>query len=119
MDDMPTEVGHFHFAPEGRFEITFDTGTDRLQLAGQFLRIQPVDALSFTWMWQPPAPHSDVESLVTVTLAEDGPESRPATRLTLTHSQLDAPGMAERHRAGWRGSFTRLHRYLEEPSHEF
>jgi hypothetical protein len=36
------------------------------------------------------------------------------TELTPTHSRLEAPGMDDRHNAGWHGSFSRLAKYLED-----
>lgn len=110
MDGMPTTVNAFDFAVEGRFNIAFEVGPDVHQLLGQFLVIDAYTDLSFTWVWQPPAPHANVESHVAVSLNAVA----AGTALTLTHSRLDAPGMDERHQSGWLNCFTRLHTYLKE-----
>jgi uncharacterized protein YndB with AHSA1/START domain len=112
MDGMPTTVEALNFVPEGRFRIAFDVGGEILHLAGQFMVIQAYDNLSFTWVWQPPAPHANVESHVAVSLRETG----SITELTLTHNRLFAPGMSDRHRAGWLNCFSRLQQVLKENS---
>ena len=110
LDEMGTNIESFDFSPEGWFQIAFEFQGDLMRLKGQFLIIDPFDRLSFSWIWQQPAPHADVESHVLVSLqqTDDG------TNLTLTHSRLNAPGMLERHRAGWLGSFQRLQSEFKE-----
>ncbi len=110
LDEMPTTVEVFEFVPEGRFRIAFDVGDKIHHLAGQFMVIQAYDNLSFTWVWQPPAPHANVESHVAISLRETGSN----TELSLTHSQLYDPGMSDRHRAGWLNCFLRLQQLLKE-----
>ncbi len=110
LDGMPTNVERLDFAPEGRFRIAFEVGHEVYHLEGQFLIIQAYDSLSFTWVWLPPSPHANVESHVAVSFKEIG----ASTKLTLTHSQLNAPGMSDRHREGWRNCFSRLQQFLKE-----
>lgn len=110
MDGMPTTIDAFDFTPEGRFRIAFDIAGEIHHLAGQFMTIHAHENLSFTWVWQAPAPHANVESHVAVSLKDVGSN----TELTLTHSRLDAPGMSDRHRAGWLNCFSRLHQALKE-----
>ena len=110
MDDMPTTVEKLDFTPEGQFRIAFGVGSDVFHLNGQFLVIEAHDRLSFTWIWQAPAPHANVESHVTVTLKAVGSK----TEMTLIHSRLNAVGMVDRHRSGWLGSFARLNKTLQE-----
>nr|WP_255698865.1 SRPBCC domain-containing protein [Yoonia sp. I 8.24] len=109
-DDMPTTVEKLDFVPEGGFRIAFKVGDDVLHLNGQFLVIQAHDHLSFTWVWEAPAPHANVESHVSISLNTLGSK----TEMTLTHSRLDAAGMADRHRSGWLGCFARLNKTLKE-----
>jgi len=110
MDEMGTTIEEFEFVTEGWFKIAFDLGGNILRLSGQFLSIEAHDRISFTWIWQDPAPHAGVESHVLVELSQTGAN----TCLTLTHTRLDAPGMLERHREGWQGSFFRLRRDFKE-----
>lgn len=110
LDGMSTTVERLDFTPEGRFRIAFDVGDEIYYLTGQFLVIQAYDNLNFTWVWQPPSPHANVESYVVVSFKETG----ASTELTLTHSQLYAPGMNDRHREGWRNCFSRLQQFLKE-----
>lgn len=109
-EDIPVRVTTFHFAPEGRFEIEFDVGPETYHLTGQFTKIQAYDALSFTWIWRAPAPHSGIASHVSVRFDDQV----GGTRLSLSHIRLDADGMAERHKAGWHGCFERLRKALKE-----
>jgi len=110
MDNMVARVEVFQFAPGGRLRIFFDVAAETHPLEGQFLRIEAHDALSFTWVWRSPAPHADVESHVAVSLRDIA----TGTELKLVHSRLDAPGMSDRHSAGWQGCFSRLATYLED-----
>ena len=109
-DDMPTHVEIFDFKPERHFRIGFTVDDSAFYLTGQFLTIRPHHAISFTWMWEPPAPHAGIDSHVSVMLTQQD----DGTKLTLTHSRLDAEGMSERHSTGWTISLTRLRRLLKE-----
>lgn len=88
--------------PGGAFQIQMPGG----QVAsGRFVEVVPHRRLVFTWGWEgeaPPVPPGS--TTVTIELEPD----RAGTLLRLTHSGLEAPPVAEHHRAGWERYLERL-----------
>ncbi len=108
--EIITEVTEFAFHPEGRYRYVF-TLPDQSQIAvsGQFLKITQPTHLTFTWMWEEPDIHANIETHVAVTLKPDG----TGTALTLTHTNLTGADMSPRHASGWDGSLLRLQTLLD------
>jgi uncharacterized protein YndB with AHSA1/START domain len=77
-----------------RFEI--DENGVRFLVSGNYVTLEPPHRLAFTWScstWPDPA----VQSLVTVTIDQDGPE---ASLLTIEHALLPS-GLTGQHARGW------------------
>ena len=108
--DIAMSVETFLFRPEGRYRYAYrlEDGSI-LTVTGTFLVIDPPRTIAFSWCWEPPDPHAGIDSHVHITLTpvSDG------TLLELTHASLTAPGMPERHGAGWLGTLDRLQHHLE------
>jgi uncharacterized protein YndB with AHSA1/START domain len=88
--------------PGGRFKVSFETGDgERHEVGGVFREVVRNSRLVFTWAW-----HStpERESLVTVTLAEDG----DGTLLTLHHERFFDEKARDGHRRGWTGTLEKL-----------
>jgi len=86
----------------GRFWVSFNTEDgDFHKVGGTYREIFPHTRLQFTWAW-----HStpERESLVTVTIREDGDGSM----LTLVHEQFFDQAAAEGHERGWTGTLEKL-----------
>ncbi|MFO1043269.1 MAG: SRPBCC domain-containing protein [Planctomycetaceae bacterium] len=83
--DVVLVIDQFDFAMKGRyrFRYHFPDGTIS-KVNGQFLKIVRNESVEFTWTWEPPDPHANVQTLVTWQL-EDLPSG---TRLFVTHEQL-------------------------------
>lgn len=73
--------------------------------SGQFVEIDPNRRLVFTWGWEGEA--SAVPPGSTTVVIELEPEGT-GTRLSLTHSELAPPPVAEHHRQGWEQYLDRL-----------
>jgi len=74
-------------------------------VTGKFCSITPPNTVAFTWKWIGDHTYVDIETLVTMTLSEQGTE----TELTVLHEQLPAGEMLENHKGGWQGTLQRLH----------
>lgn len=74
------------------------------QVVGEYCALDPHDLIAFTWGWKEPDPHAGINTLVTMTLREQG----EGTELTVLHEKLPAGEMANRHREGWAGTLDRL-----------
>lgn len=86
----------------GRYRICFRSEDgERHEIGGSYLEIVPDRKLVFTWAW-----HTTPErqSLVTVSLAEDG----DGTRLTLTHEKFFDEAARDRHLSGWAAALGKL-----------
>jgi len=76
---------------------------DAFHLAGAFLAVEPAERLSYTFRWEPPDP-DDQETVVTLTLADDG----DATRVELVQGPFRTEARRELHAAGWRDTLDKL-----------
>jgi uncharacterized protein YndB with AHSA1/START domain len=90
----------------GRYHIVF-VGPDGEEhdVSGIYREVVANRKLVFTWAWRT---MPERESLVTVTLADDG----DGTLLTLTHEQFFDEPARDRHRSGWNGALDKLEQYL-------
>jgi uncharacterized protein YndB with AHSA1/START domain len=72
-------------------------------LAGEFLAVEPAERLSYAFRWEPPDP-DDQETVVTLTLAEEG----DSTRVELVQGPFRTGARRELHEAGWSDTLDRL-----------
>ena len=84
----------------GALHITMVDGDVRIEHTGEFLELERPTRLRFTWN----SPYTgDSPSVVTVTLAPDGEQ----TRLVLVHERLPADAVSS-HQGGWGSMVERL-----------
>lgn len=110
--DIGVNVINFDCEIGGRFTIAYslpDAGESVLR--GVFQEVITSELLVFTWCWDAPDQHANVESLVRVTFEELTPNS---CQVVITHTRLTADGSPQRHRAGWEASLARLVDYLTD-----
>jgi uncharacterized protein YndB with AHSA1/START domain len=74
-------------------------------VSGEYLDVDPVTRLAFTWRWD----GEEHESLVTMTLSETGDGG---TELVVVHARLPEADVAN-HAQGWNDCLDRLPGYLE------
>lgn len=79
------------------------------ELRGKFIQIDKPNLISFSWVWQKPDIHSDIESIVTWQLQEVDDE----TRLTVIHEGPNKE-FYDRHQAGWNGTLDRLSKVVAQ-----
>jgi uncharacterized protein YndB with AHSA1/START domain len=90
----------------GRYEVSFKTKDGEYhRVGGTYREVVPNSRLVFSWAW-----HStpERESLVTVTVAEDGEGSL----LTLHHEQFADETARDGHKRGWTGTLDKLEQFL-------
>lgn len=90
----------------GTFRVVMVGDGRRIEHTGEYLRLEPPHALSFTWVSAYTGPDA---SVVTVTLTARGEH----TLVQLSHERLSAAA-AESHRGGWGAILDRLGRVLTE-----
>lgn len=73
---------------------------------GVYRTIKRPEKLVFTWIWEPPTPGADVETLVTV----DFIETSSGTKVTLHHQKFVSQEICDRHQWGWNGTLDKLER---------
>lgn len=78
----------------GRFSIVMITPDREVPHAGTYLEIDPYSRLSFTWE----SPHSLDDSVVTIDLAEVGPNT---TEITLRQVKFRSEQARDGHVSGW------------------
>jgi uncharacterized protein YndB with AHSA1/START domain len=81
---------------------------EELWQSGVIREIQPPDRLVFTFTWDVEDGKPGQETVVTVTLEEDG----GGTLMTFRQSPFDSVENREGHRGGWSSSFDRLDEVL-------
>lgn len=91
----------------GRFRVVMIGDDMRIEHTGKYLEFDPPRLLSFTWQSPYTGP---VPSVVTVTLTEDGNQ----TRLVLVHERLPKD-QVEAHAGGWASMVERLETLLDLP----
>ena len=98
--DIELEVIEFEFRKGGCLHLEFgEHGSEKMVMRGEFIQINPISGLSFTWTWD--APHSDSGSLtlVEISIAARG----DTTDLTVLHSKLPTAEARTRYLQGWTG----------------
>lgn len=79
------------------------------RLRGVFREIKPPERLVFTWAWEDENGQLGHETLVTVTMVEQGAK----TKLTLHQAVFESVTSRDAHNAGWSESMLRLAAYVE------
>jgi uncharacterized protein YndB with AHSA1/START domain len=79
------------------------------RLRGVFREIKPPERLVFTWAWEDENGQLGHETLVTVTMTEQGSK----TKLTLHQAVFESVTARDAHNSGWSESMLRLAAYVE------
>jgi uncharacterized protein YndB with AHSA1/START domain len=74
-----------------------------------FREIKPPERLVFTWAWEDENGKLGHETLVTVTMTEQGSK----TKLTLHQAVFESVTARDAHNTGWTSSIERLAAYVE------
>jgi len=105
--------GHFNVSdwkPGSRWEHVRSDESGKVDLVGRVVEIDPPRRLTVTWGWPQDAEREDLHSRVTFELEQVGPQSR----LTVTHSDLEAGSDMDRGiRGGWPAVLSNLKTLLE------
>jgi uncharacterized protein YndB with AHSA1/START domain len=92
----------------GRYRIAMQPPEgDLFYLHGEFHEVDPPARVSYTFVWEPPAP-DDRETLVTLVLEDRGEQ----TAVSLQHGEFATEERLELHQGGWTDSFEKLERLL-------
>ena len=86
-----------------RVVMQLDDGADRV-VSGVYREVVPPERLAFTWAWEDADGTRGHETLVTVTFAEQGAQ----TKLTLRQEAFESTEMCDQHRVGWTASLERM-----------
>lgn len=112
--DVVLTIDQFDFVVQGQyhFHYQFPDGMAS-RVCGQFLRILRPELVEFTWTWEAPDRHADVQTLVTWQL-EDIPSG---TRLIVTHERLPDDYLPM-FRPGWNQTIQHLANLLDSINNE-
>ena len=109
-ESIKTVVTRFEFVEGGAYRMVF-TLPDGIttSLRGTFQTIGDPKHLVFSFCWEKPDPHADIETQVTVDLRDIG----DSTEIIVSHARLNDDAMRARHTDGWHGTLFRLGVYLD------
>jgi len=94
---------HFRIGGAYRIGYTLADG-ERSELRGEFLEIESPGLIKFSWVWQAPDIHANIESVVTWRLVQINSN----TQLTVLHERAPSKEFFDRHNAGWLATLKRL-----------
>ncbi|MBX2853867.1 MAG: SRPBCC domain-containing protein [Rhodobacteraceae bacterium] len=104
------DVTTFVFREGGEFRIQYVMPSGELQsVLGQYTKINLPSELSFTWRWEAPDPHADIETFVEIQFLQRGSE----TEILLVHHRLATEDKRSRHLSGWRQTLSGLNHWLK------
>lgn len=108
--DITTKALEFNFKIQGSFRLEFaiPDGTCK-RLGGEFLAIEENSSLEFSWIWEAPDIHANVETRVGVVFQDQ----TGGTKVIVHHHQLPPPDGSSRHSGGWVGTLQKLANWLE------
>lgn len=110
-DEIGTRILLHDFKVGGHYRIEFSIpATGTLFLSGEYIQIEHLKQVCFTWVWEKPDIHAGINSLVTANFLEHNGD----TKLVIIHEKLSTLHAAERHIQGWNGALTRLNQLLTE-----
>lgn len=92
------------------FSVMISDEGNRFKMSGQVTRVDPPNAISFTWGWHDDADQRGPESHVTFTVVE----TATGSKLIINHRELPSEEVAARHASGWAGPMARLARFLKD-----
>ncbi len=78
--------------------------------SGVYREIQPHTRLAFTFMWKNTGPSADIETLITITLAE----LNGKTAMTFHQTPFSSAAARDRHVGGWASCFEKTNAYLKQ-----
>jgi len=106
-----TPESSMDFRPGGRYRacLRAPDGVDHW-VGGVYQTIEPPHKLVMTHAWEDAQGRPGHQTLVTVTLSEEGPK---ATRMHFRQSGFESVASREGHGGGWSSSFERLQAHLE------
>jgi uncharacterized protein YndB with AHSA1/START domain len=84
---------------------------EELWQGGVYREIVPPERLVYTFAWDEGSGNSPNETLVTITLAEEGADK---TKMTFRQAPFISGESRDGHRAGWNSAFDRLVDHLKE-----
>ena len=84
-------------------EMTLEDGTLHT-ISGTYRVIDPPALLSFSWTWENETMGRGQDTLVTISLAQDG----TGTMMTLHHAMFEDAETRDQHHQGWSASVERL-----------
>ena len=107
--DYPATHVEMDVRPGGRWRNCLTAAADGRELwqHGVFREVMPPSRLVFTFVWEEEGERG-LETLVTITFAEDGGGTRLTLRQTPFHSIAERDG----HGYGWSSTFDRLDEFL-------
>lgn len=107
--DYPATHVEMDVHPGGRWRNCLTAAADGRELwqHGTFREVEPPSRLVFTFVWEEEGERG-LETLVTITLADEGGGTRLTLRQTPFHSIAERDG----HGGGWSSSFDRLDEIL-------
>jgi len=112
-DEIGTKILLYDFTVGGQYRIEFSIpGAGIVYLGGEYVNIESPTQICFTWVWEEPDIHADINSLVTVKLLEH----EGHTKLVITHDNLSTLPSSQRHLKGWTGTLARLGNLLTSNS---
>ncbi len=110
-DKIGTRVLLYDFKVGGKYRIEFsapEVGT--LLLGGEYVNIEYLKQICFTWVWEKPDMHAGINSLVTANFLKH----KEYTKLEITHENLSTLQATERHIQGWNGTLLHLEQFLNK-----
>ena len=90
-----------------RWDLTSEEG-EEMTAFGEYRELVPGKKIVFTWKWDDDEAWENVNSVVTLELADAG----EGTELHLIHEQLPSEESRDRHHEGWRMVLGSLEKYL-------
>lgn len=91
------QPGHFAVGEAWRTRLVSCEGGPDLWQGGRYLAIEPETLLRYTFAWDAADPATEAETIVTITLADDG----GGTRLTLHQQTFRSRAARDGHARGW------------------
>ncbi len=110
-DKIETKILLYNFKVGGKYRIKFSvTEADSMFLGGEYVNIEHLKQICFTWVWENTDIHAGINSLVTANFLKH----KNHTKLEITHENLSTIQATERHIQGWNGTLLRLEQFFKK-----
>lgn len=110
-DEIKTRVLLYDFKVGGKYRIEFSVPeAGAIFLGGEYVHIEYLKQICFSWIWEKPDIHAGINSLVTANFLK----YKNYTKLEITHENLSTIQAMERHAQGWNGTLLRLNQLLNK-----